>query len=304
MFGRSNKNQNNHSKTNGYNGHRTRSNVLAQLPIWTIIFFYMRAVPVACYVIIKWLVQFIWKTLRQSPDSKRDGNDMRHIDYYDGAHDKPPPCLVDNRIGLQSYVKLKVYIISIALLLWSSTIGKTRPKTHRHSKEEEQKKKNYDWLWCVMIKWLCELIEILCKYFRVQNCTLSRPATMRIHLCCFCMAFPTVGLAGIIKWELFGDLWKFIFIFICYLQQRSHFVLFSIRLDKGAVTIFSCCRRGSQGVQRFRQTTMAQRLHTRENLQRTVAIHSIVGREFGNDHRTWFGRSHRVNMRDKFTTTT
>lgn len=141
MFGRSNKNQNNHSKTNGYNGHRTRSNVLAQLPIWTIIFFYMRAVPVACYVIIKWLVQFIWKTLRQSPDSKRDGNDMRHIDYYDGAHDKPPPCLVDNRIGLQSYVKLKVYIISIALLLWSSTIGKTRPKTHRHSKEEKQKKK-------------------------------------------------------------------------------------------------------------------------------------------------------------------
>lgn len=108
MFGLNNNNHNNHSNTNCYNSLKSRCNVLMQLPKWTVFWFYMRTVPVACYVIIKWLLQFIWKSLRQSTDAKRDGIDLNSIDYYDGAHDKPPPCLVDNRIGLQSYVKLKV----------------------------------------------------------------------------------------------------------------------------------------------------------------------------------------------------
>lgn len=112
MFGlNDNNNQNNHSKTNGFNGasgYRTKHDILIKWPIWSRIWFYIRTVPIAFYVIIKWFVQFIWHTLRQSHDTKRDGHDMRRIDYYDGVYDKPPPCLVDNRIGLQSYVKLKV----------------------------------------------------------------------------------------------------------------------------------------------------------------------------------------------------
>lgn len=112
MFGFNNNNNNNNNKTNGGSGNnnKTTYDVLTILPKWSIFCFHLRAILVALWVVTKWFFLFIWETLSQSKIiSRKYGTEKRaSVEYYGGLHDKPPPCLVDNRIGLQSYVKLKV----------------------------------------------------------------------------------------------------------------------------------------------------------------------------------------------------
>lgn len=91
-----------HNKKNPYK-------VLTVIPKWSIFCFHLRSILIGLWVIIKWTFQFIWSSLSQAHWCKHKVNYISAMDYYGGLHDKPPPCLVDNRIGLQSYVKLKVY---------------------------------------------------------------------------------------------------------------------------------------------------------------------------------------------------
>lgn len=80
--------------------------VLAVMPKWTLFCFYMRSILIGLWVLVKWAFQFLWSIVSPTAAARRfNGNS---IEYLGSLHDKPPPCLVDNRIGLQSYVKLKV----------------------------------------------------------------------------------------------------------------------------------------------------------------------------------------------------
>lgn len=104
-------NNNNNDKLNGsVGGIKCNYGVLMRLPKRTIFCFYCRTLLVTIYIIIKWCLQFIWTTISNTRvlSKRRESDDTRLIEYYGDLHDKPPPCLVDNRIGLQSYVKLKV----------------------------------------------------------------------------------------------------------------------------------------------------------------------------------------------------
>lgn len=79
---------------------------LVVMPKWTVIGFYLRSILIGLWVLVKWTFHFLWNIL--SPTSQSRRLNTNSIEYYGSLHDKPPPCLVDNRIGLQSYVKLKV----------------------------------------------------------------------------------------------------------------------------------------------------------------------------------------------------
>lgn len=96
--------------------------VLTIMPKWTVFCFYMRSILIALWVLIKWTFLFLWNIV--SPASSLSSSSSRRlnrnsIEYYGCLHDKPPPCLVDNRIGLQSYVKLKV--IKLACVIGLNT---------------------------------------------------------------------------------------------------------------------------------------------------------------------------------------
>ena len=66
---------------------------------WSFLF-YIKSVCVGVWVLFKWLVFFLWNNIFQKQLTVQS--------HYDGYHDKPPSILVDNKIGRQSYVKLKV----------------------------------------------------------------------------------------------------------------------------------------------------------------------------------------------------
>lgn len=79
---------------------------LDTVPKSTIICFYIRSILIGLWVLLKWTFQCLWNTVNKS--RRKTDNGGENGDYYGYLHDKPPPCLVDNRIGLQSYVKLRV----------------------------------------------------------------------------------------------------------------------------------------------------------------------------------------------------
>lgn len=81
--------------------------VLAAIPKSTVFCFYMRSILTGLWVLVKWAFYFLWNIVNPTSSASRRAN-KNSIEYYGSLHDKPPPCLVDNRIGLQSYVKLKV----------------------------------------------------------------------------------------------------------------------------------------------------------------------------------------------------
>lgn len=81
--------------------------VLAAMPKSTVFCFYMRSILTGLWVLLKWTFHFLWNIVGPASSASRR-LDKNSIEYYGSLHDKPPPCLVDNRIGLQSYVKLKV----------------------------------------------------------------------------------------------------------------------------------------------------------------------------------------------------
>lgn len=89
-----------------YNMRETKSmyDILIKLSRWTIFCYYLRSIMIGLWVLLKWLFQFLWHSIQQSTTKNRP---QTLFDYHSCLCDKPPPCLVDNKIGLQSYVKLK-----------------------------------------------------------------------------------------------------------------------------------------------------------------------------------------------------
>lgn len=86
-------------------------NVLMKVSQWSIFCYHLKSCLIGLWVLLKWLFNFLWQSI-QSSTKYQPTNALTSgsaVDYYGCVlHDKPPPCLVDNRIGLQSYVKLKV----------------------------------------------------------------------------------------------------------------------------------------------------------------------------------------------------
>lgn len=111
----SNSNANDTEKTHSsYFAYRKNPyRVLAVMPKWTVFCFYLRSISIGLWVLLKWTLHFMWKIVRPTASSRRLNTNS--IEYYGSLHDKPPPCLVDNRIGLQSYVKLKVCSSSLLI---------------------------------------------------------------------------------------------------------------------------------------------------------------------------------------------
>lgn len=111
----SNNNNNNdiNSKTSDFKryGYKNPYKVLTVIPKWAIFCFYLRSILIGLWVIVKWTFQFLWSSLSQVHWCSHRNKCIAAGDYYGGLHDKPPPCLVDTRLGLQSYVKLKVRFV-------------------------------------------------------------------------------------------------------------------------------------------------------------------------------------------------
>ena len=80
--------------------------ILIKISRWTIFCYYTRSIIIGLWVLLKWLFLFLWHSVQQST-SKNKSQKSLLIEYHSSLCDKPPPCLVDNKIGLQSYVKLK-----------------------------------------------------------------------------------------------------------------------------------------------------------------------------------------------------
>lgn len=79
--------------------------VLAMVSRWTIVYYHLQSVLIGIWILFKWQFQFLWSLIhRHSLNYPKQAISLEP----NHRHDKPPPCLVDNRIGLQSYVKLKV----------------------------------------------------------------------------------------------------------------------------------------------------------------------------------------------------
>lgn len=85
-------------------GSKSPYDILIKLSRWTIFCYYLRSIVIGLWVLLKWLFQFLWHSIQKS--TSKNGP-QTSIDYHSCFCDKPPPCLVDNKIGLQSYVKLK-----------------------------------------------------------------------------------------------------------------------------------------------------------------------------------------------------
>lgn len=79
--------------------------IINKISRWTIFGYYLRSILIGLWILVKWLFQFLWHTIHQY--AKSQPHNATSMEYQGYFHDKPPPCLVDNRIGLQSYVKLK-----------------------------------------------------------------------------------------------------------------------------------------------------------------------------------------------------
>lgn len=98
---------------NNYSNHRKDPyRVLTVIPKWSIFCFHLRSILIGSWVLSKWSVHFLWNLVNKS------NRNLTSTDSYGYLHDKPPPCLVDNRIGLQSYVKLKVIYDKVVVIFF------------------------------------------------------------------------------------------------------------------------------------------------------------------------------------------
>lgn len=97
--------------------------ILVLLPYWTIFVFYLKAVLIGSWIVFKWIIGFLWAKQKlhrwTGKDSRRHlrSRTDKDVNYnrsgeetvlYGVLNDKPPSCLIDNRYGRHSYVKLKV----------------------------------------------------------------------------------------------------------------------------------------------------------------------------------------------------
>lgn len=78
--------------------------ILMKISRWAVFCYHLRSILIGFWILLKWSFQFLWHSIHQSTKQQQK---LTPIDYNVYFHDKPPPCLVDNRVGLQSYVKLK-----------------------------------------------------------------------------------------------------------------------------------------------------------------------------------------------------
>lgn len=83
------------------------NNCLVALPKLVIFNYYIKSIFLGLWVLLKWLIYFLWKSVNQKRGVKSENSRNYRISESD-IHDKPPPCLVDNSYGRHSYVKLKV----------------------------------------------------------------------------------------------------------------------------------------------------------------------------------------------------
>lgn len=93
---------------------RETDSVLELVPKLEILCYYIKCVFVTLWIIMKWCMYFVWSSISRS--AKVQAIKSKN-DYYGGYHDKPPACLIDNKLGRQSYVKLKVSISLFSCLL-------------------------------------------------------------------------------------------------------------------------------------------------------------------------------------------
>lgn len=82
--------------------------VLEAMPKFSVFLFYCGSVIIGLWHIVKLILQFSWNWILQMimQTSEKNTADSSNSGY----HDKPPKCLVDNALGRQLYVKLKVNI--------------------------------------------------------------------------------------------------------------------------------------------------------------------------------------------------
>lgn len=79
--------------------------ILEAMPKFSVFYFYCGSVIIGLWHVIKLIMYFLWNWIIQMK-VQTSGKNMDG--YGGGYHDKPPQCLVDNALGRQLYVKLKV----------------------------------------------------------------------------------------------------------------------------------------------------------------------------------------------------
>lgn len=92
-----------------FNRRKNPHDIIIKISRWTILSYYLRSILIGFWILLKWLFQFLWHSIHQSARNQQQQQQQLTLtptNYHSYFHDKPPPCLVDNRIGLQSYVKL------------------------------------------------------------------------------------------------------------------------------------------------------------------------------------------------------
>ena len=120
MLQKNGANENNNSL--GYYFRKNPYSVLVPTQKWNLLCFYMRSIVIGLWTIVKWSCTFLWTTVNHAKTNVINLKQLP-IEYYGGLHDKPPPCLVDNQCGLQSYVKLKVTTCCQCLLTkWNNCL--------------------------------------------------------------------------------------------------------------------------------------------------------------------------------------
>ncbi len=86
---------------------RNPYHVLEAMPKFAVFYFYCGSVIIGLWHIVKLILLFSWDWILQI---RMQTSDKNLVDA-NGYHDKPPKCLVDNVLGRQLYVKLKVCIL-------------------------------------------------------------------------------------------------------------------------------------------------------------------------------------------------
>lgn len=83
--------------------------LLESLPILTIILFKISSSLKVIAIILNYLIYLLWNFLWNNRISKRSFINCKSKDYYSKG-EKPPQCLIDNNLGIPSYIKLQVKI--------------------------------------------------------------------------------------------------------------------------------------------------------------------------------------------------
>lgn len=100
------------------------NHLLVRLPKLTVLNFHLKSIMVGMWILLKWFLNFLWKSVNQKRISymkpydggnirRKNNNNNKYLmdhqrSYSESDHNRPPSCLVDSTYGRHSYVKLKV----------------------------------------------------------------------------------------------------------------------------------------------------------------------------------------------------